>query len=152
LIEAAEQNFPPDLSIKVTGAVDDVRNAGKCLAFGLGTACGFHLLRAFETVVLVYRKSLLNNEPCPSNRNLGRYIRDMEKAKVGDPKILGTLRQIKDLHRNSLAHPEDKLTVEEAIRLFGIVVSAVGAMLDQLPNVLAIPSYGVPVVLPQEQN
>jgi hypothetical protein len=134
LIESGEKNFPPELATKAPDAVDDIRNAGKCLAFGLGTACGFHLLRAFETVVLAYRKHLLNSEADPANRNLGRYIKDMEDAKVGDPKILGTLRQIKDLHRNSLLHPEDNLTVEEAVRLLGIVVSAVGAMIDQLPE------------------
>lgn len=105
----------------------------------MSTAAGFHLLRAFETVVLAYRAHVIPNDVAPSNRTLGAYIRDMEETKGGDPKILSTLRQIKDLRRNTLLHPEDTLTIDEAIRLLGIVASAIGAMLDELPYVQAIP-------------
>ena len=66
----------------------DVRSAGKCIAFELGTAAGFHLLRALETVVLVYRKHVMpgNPDPNPNNRNLGQYIKDMEENGVGERK------------------------------------------------------------------
>lgn len=134
LIEYSEVLFPRELGVKVPECIADIRWAGKCIAFELGTAAGFHLLRALETVVLAYRKHVIpgNPDPNPNNRNFGQYIKDMEDNN-GEKKVISTLRQIKDLHRNSLFHPEDVLTVDEAIRLLGIVVSAVGAMLDRLP-------------------
>ncbi|MBV8738837.1 MAG: hypothetical protein JO007_16585 [Alphaproteobacteria bacterium] len=43
LISFAEIIFPAELSTKVPDAVADVREAGKCIAFELPTAAGFHL-------------------------------------------------------------------------------------------------------------
>jgi hypothetical protein len=48
LIEAAEVIFPDELVRKVPNVLFDLREAGKCIAFDLGTAAGFHLLRALE--------------------------------------------------------------------------------------------------------
>ena len=132
LTEMGEMLFPPDLAFKARDALEDARSAGRCLAFSLGTAAGFHLLRVLESVVLKYRKQVIPGSPDPKNRNLGGYIRDMEEAGVGTPKVLSALRQIKDLHRNPLLHPEESLSVDQAIDLFGIVRSVVSSMLNEL--------------------
>ena len=133
LTEFGELLFPPDLLAKAKDAMEDARSAGRCLAFALGTAAGFHLLRVLEIVVLKYRKHVIPGNPEATNRNLGAYIKDMETAEVSDKKVLTVLRQIKDLHRNPLLHPEETLSVDEAVDLLGIVRSAVSYMLSELP-------------------
>jgi hypothetical protein len=45
-----------------------------------------------------------------------------------DMKVLGTLDQIRALHRNPLAHPEENLSSEDATVVLGIAVSAIAAM------------------------
>lgn len=133
LMSSAETAFPDDLVIKVPEAVRDIREGGKCIAFDLGTAAGFHLLRANETVLRRYFDHVSNGHKRPKNRNIGTYLNLMGQLGVGAPKTLAVLTQIKDLHRNSLVHPEDVLTTEDAISLFGIVRSTITAMLKELP-------------------
>jgi hypothetical protein len=134
LIFNAEELFPAAMASKVPDAVREVREAGKCLAFEVCTAAGVHVLRALEIVLKAYFRAVTNGEPLPKNRNLGTYIRKLEELKVGGPKVLAVLRQIKDLHRNPLMHPEETLDKEAAISLFGIVISAIGAMLPDIPQ------------------
>ena len=133
LLEQAEIIFPPELMNKLPGTRFDLRQAGKCIAFDLGTGAGFHLLRALETVICAYWNVVMKGAPLPENRNIGAYIREMETAKVGDGKVLTALRQIKDFHRNSLMHPEETLDLDQAIALLGIVQSAIVAMLPIIP-------------------
>jgi hypothetical protein len=134
LIERAEVIFPTDLTQKIPEVEFDLREAGKCIAFDLGTAAGFHLLRALETVICCYWNVVMNGSPLPDNRNLGAYIREMEKAKAGDGKVLTALKQIKDFHRNSLMHPEERLDLDQSIGLLGIVQSAIVAMLPKISD------------------
>ncbi|MFZ2030079.1 MAG: hypothetical protein WAU68_07220 [Vitreimonas sp.] len=148
LVSQGEILWPPELRAKVPEAILDARESGKCIAFELGTAAGFHIIRAVETVLLRYWKAVTNNKPLPKNRNLGNYLNQMERLTVGDPKIIAVLKQIKDLHRNELFHPEATLTLQEAIELLGIAQSAVGAMLKALP--LAIPGPTVPMIAPAD--
>ena len=58
----------------------------------------------------------------------------MEKAKIGDPLVISTLKTIKDLHRNPLIHPEEHLNVEEAVCLINIAFSAISYMMKQIPD------------------
>ena len=134
LITNAEALFPGPLTAKVPDALADVQEAGKCLAFELCTASGIHILRALELVLKAYFKAVTNGAPLPKNRNIGAYIKALETAGVGEEKTLAVLTQIKDLHRNSLMHAEESLTKEDAILLFGIVFSAMAAMLKAIPE------------------
>lgn len=140
LIANAETIFPADLTPKVPQAVQDVREAGRCLAYELSTASGFHVLRATESVIRRYWEVVSSGKPHPKPRNMGTYIHRMEKAKMGAPKVLAVLKQIKDLHRNPLAHPEETLNLQDAIGLFGIAHSAIGAMLKEIPTPPSAPS------------
>ncbi len=136
LLEVGELLLPSELALKAPEAVFDAREAGKCLAFEVGTAAGFHILRAAESVVRRYYADVITASASqPKVRNLMTYVRRMQKQGVGDPKILSSLEQIVNLHRNPLIHPEDVLTVGEAIALVGIVRSAISAMLAVLPDV-----------------
>jgi hypothetical protein len=133
LLANAEVIFPAELCQKIPEILFDLREAGKCLAFELGTAAGFHLLRSLETVICLYWNVVMNGASLPDNRNLGNYINRMEAAGKGDGKVLTALRQIKDHHRNSLMHPEETLDLDSAIALLGIVQSAIVAMLPTIP-------------------
>jgi hypothetical protein len=139
LLSNAEVIFPNELVSKIPDVQFDLREAGKCIAFDLGTAAGFHLLRSLETVICKYWDVVMEGAPLPENRNLGRYIHEMEQARKGDSKVLTALRQIKDHHRNSLMHPEETLTLDEAIALLGIVQSAIVAMLPIIPEPQKLP-------------
>lgn len=139
LIESAEVIFPDELLRKVPDTQFDLREAGKCIAFDLGTAAGFHLLRVLETVMRAYWSVVMEGAPLPDNRNLGNYIKEMEKAQKGDAKVLVSLRQIKDHHRNELMHPEERLDLDQAIALLGITQSAIVAMLKEIPEPSELP-------------
>ena len=133
LLDSGEGLMPSDLPQKVPEAVFDAKEAAKAVAYELGTACGFHAFRVLESVVRRYHSKLSGGQAQPKQRNLGVYIRALTSC-GGDPKVIATLTQLKDLHRNPLSHPEAALRLEEAISILGLVRSAVGAMLDLLPD------------------
>ncbi|UTP39809.1 hypothetical protein M9M90_01140 [Phenylobacterium sp. LH3H17] len=146
LIAAGEDLFPADIKGKVPDAVDDMREAGKCLAFELSTACGFHTLRAVEAVLRRYWEVVTGNLPKPKQRNIGVYLHALKSAGCGDAKVIAALQQLKDLHRNVIFHPEETLTVEQAISLVGLSRSVVGAMLAELPVVVLPQSDAAPMI------
>lgn len=111
-------------------AIIDIREAGRCLAFDLATATGFHIARAVERVLVDYLTLLCTKkveELKDGQRNLGAYIK-LTRDNGGDEKVCSSLDQFRDLHRNPLMHPEAVLTVDDAITLLGIAQSAIVAM------------------------
>jgi hypothetical protein len=132
LISQAEVLFPVELKYKIPDAIPDIREAGKCLAFELGTAAGFHIMRATELVIRVYWDAVTNGEERPKTSNIGDYLRELDQRDAGEPKTRATLRQIKDLHRNELMHPEVSLTLDDAVALLGIAQSAIIAMMREI--------------------
>jgi hypothetical protein len=129
LLSAGENLMPLDLLAKAPEAIVDAREAGKCLAYEAPTAAGFHLFRVLESVLRRYYAHVTGGRAPPKQRNIAVYINAMRQAKKGDEKILSTIKQIGDHHRNPLSHPEAILTVDEAIAAAGIVRSAVTLML-----------------------
>jgi hypothetical protein len=148
LIANAEKNFSSELTAKVSGAIPDIREAGKCLAFEMSTAAGFHVLRAVEAVVRAYWDAVSKGKAHPRQKSLGVYLKKMRDTKVGAAKVLAILQQIKDLHRNPLAHPDETLTLEEAVGLFGIAQSAINAMLKDIPMPKPAPIAGLGAIPP----
>lgn len=134
LIANGEVLFSADVATKVPDALPDLQSAGKCLAFELATACGFHTMRAMEAVLRRYWEVTTGNKPHPKQRSLGVYLRGLEDNKCGDAKVIAALKQIKDLHRNEISHPDQTLSVTEAISLVGMARSAVDAMLKVIPE------------------
>jgi hypothetical protein len=135
LVSQGEVLFPLSLPMKVPGAVADLREAGKCIAFELCTASGFHLMRAVETVLRRYWEVVTGNAAKPKQRNIGTYLRGFKALGCGDEKIIGALQQLKDLHRNVIIHTDEALTLDKAISLLGMARSVVDAMLDFIPEV-----------------
>jgi hypothetical protein len=140
LIDQGWVCFPSDLGFKVPEATADLNEATKCIAFELLTASGFHLHRANETVLRAYFKAMAPpGMRAPKSRNMGDYLKVMTEKGIGEPKVIAALTQLKDLHRNPLMHPEDKIeNVDEALSLMGAVRSAIGEMLKAIPNLALV--------------
>ena len=68
------------------------------------------------------------------NRNIGDYLSKLKELKKGDAKVLAALKDLKDLHRNPLVHPEHSLeNADEAIALLGGVQAVIIPMLKEIP-------------------
>lgn len=131
LIAHADNLFPENVQKQMGNqSRQDIKEAGKCLAFDLATAAGFHITRAVEGVLIDYLK-LLNaqavTELKDAQRNLGNYIK-LAREQKGEEKVCNSLDQFRDLHRNPLIHPETVLTMDEAITLLGIAQSTIVGM------------------------
>lgn len=137
LIGSAEKQVTASVATMLPPqTIDDLRAAGKCLAYELGTACAFHLWRAVESVIAFHYFELTGTTfaEAGTQRNWGAYIRDLDKAGA-HVKVTGMLRHIKDEFRNPQTHPEEQVSVESAQRLFAVAVSAIEQM--------CISGYGV---------
>lgn len=127
--------FPEDLPSKVPEAVPDIQEGTRCIAFELHTAAGFHLHRANESVLHRYYDAVTNGATRPTGRSMGDYLKALQDANAGDVKVRSALRDLKDLHRNPLIHPEDSLeSADEAIALLGSIHSVVVHMLKAIPT------------------
>jgi len=134
LIDSAEEIFAHEFSAMFPEAVAEIRQAGRCVAFELATAAGFHMMRAIEMVLRRYYDAVTKGAERPKTNNIGDYLRELENMKVGDEKTIFCLKQIKALHRNALIHPEVTLSLDEAMALLGIVQSAIVSMMKEMPG------------------
>ena len=126
--------FPDELTTKVPDAIFDIKEAGKCMAFELPTAAGFHLHRAIEAVLHRYYDAVTDGTERPKTRNIGDYLKKMNEMNVGDSKVKSALKDLKDLHRNPLIHPEDSLeSIDDVIALLGSIHAVVVHMLKKIP-------------------
>jgi hypothetical protein len=140
LIERAQQALPGDVLVRLpAGAAQDFDQAGKCLAFEVSTASGFHMLRATEAVIHKYYVAVTKNDDLKrKDRNWGAYVRNLNRYRKinpdsADPKIISMIDQIREHHRNVIIHPENTLTDSEAQVLFTVCVGAIIAMLRAIP-------------------
>lgn len=119
-------------------AISDLREAGKCLAFELGTACAFHLWRSVEAVIGLHYYQLTGKtfKDAGVQRNWGAYIRALTGSGA-DTKITALLNHIKNEFRNPQTHPEATVSIEEAQRLFSVAISIIEQMLSTGYSLLA---------------
>ncbi len=130
LIERAENVLPDEIRTKLSKEnIVDIKEAGKCIAFNLPTAAGFHTMHAVEPGLLKWYKSVLKKDP--PVRNWGEYIKGLREAGA-KAEILLILDQLRNLYRNELLHPEDVLTMEEAIDLFDLGKAAIRSMVLEM--------------------
>jgi len=94
LLTNAELLFSAEVASKVTAAIPDIREAGKCLAYELNTASGFHIMRAVETVLRSYWDVVAKGATRPRQQNLGVYLKKMEDKKLGTAKVRASLTQL----------------------------------------------------------
>jgi hypothetical protein len=145
LIEAGVRCFPDDVWEKAPDAIPDLMQGTRCIAFELFTAAGFHLHRANEAVLRRYWDAVTNGAPPPASRNMGDYLKEMNDKDVGDSKVKAALKDLKDLHRNPLIHPEHSLeTADEAIALMNGIHTVMVYMLKEIPLVAPAPAATPP--------
>jgi hypothetical protein len=135
LIDAGIELFPENLLAKVPEAELDAMEAGRCLAFERNTACGFHTFRVVESVLRRYWDQVSSGLPRPNPQTLGKIATDMENKRLGDAKVLESIKQLAKLHRNPISHPDVILDVEEAKGTIGISHGVITHMLAVLPDV-----------------
>jgi len=127
LIERADSHFLEEIRKDLPErAKEDFREAGKCLAYEVPTACAFHLWRAVETVTDSYYKRISGKSFVDAHvqRNWGAYIKALEAAQA-DVKITEFLDHIRAKYRNPQMHPEEMVAVPEAFGLFGAASSLI---------------------------
>lgn len=152
-INSGHLSFPPDLALKVPEAVPDAQQAAKCIAFDLPTAAGFHLHRANESVLRRYFDQVAGAENRPPSRNMGDYLNKMKQLNKGDPKVRAALRDLKDLHRNPLMHPEEHISsADDAISLMGQVRGAMSLMLKELPTPPPLAADAIAAILDEQKG
>ncbi len=134
LAEFGVNAFPETLAQKVPDSVYDAQQGGRCIAFDLPTASAFHMHRAHEAVVHAYFRALAPAEKPPERQAIGTWLVALEKAGATKD-IRATLRDINNLHRNPVLHPEQTLKdSSEAIALLGSVYTSMRYMLPTIPD------------------
>jgi len=115
----------------------DIQQAGKCLAFEMCTATGFHALRALESVMCEY---LRLRDITPTKRDMGEYVR-LLVGDGADQGVIAIIDQLRKLYRNPLMHPEDNLeTTDEAIGVFQLSTTAIGGLIRDMEKRKLFPS------------
>lgn len=145
LLTQAERNLPDSAKMKLRSeVVSEIRESGKCLAYNIPTASGFHILRGLELVMVDYYNAVIQPTPkITRTKDWGKCINSLRK--VSDPalenpsdpavaKAVALLQQIKDSDRNLIMHPEVLLSLDEAIGLFKLCESTIIAMAAKLPQ------------------
>jgi hypothetical protein len=108
----------------------EIDEAGKCLVFERATAAGFHILRAVELALIAYLNAIPGFTMPPLNRqNWGEYIAQLKKNSA-DKGLVDHIQNLKDNHRNPLMHPQDTLTMPEAVSLFGVCQGSIETIIS----------------------
>ncbi|MEH2517560.1 hypothetical protein V1279_003133 [Bradyrhizobium sp. AZCC 1610] len=138
LVDTADNTFPADLQAHIPQkAKDDWRAAGRCLAFNLLSASGFHVARAVEACLEVYYQ-LFSGKPNETLNGWKDYIIALEKIAAKNPtpspskKTLTELDQMREDYRNPIVHPRVVLTEGDARMLFANGESLIIAMAQEI--------------------
>jgi hypothetical protein len=111
-------------------AQTDIKEATRCLAFGLPTAVAFHILRAAESVMLAYFDVL--SLTLPDERSWAAYIRALNTRRDLPDGLTARLGDLRKHERNELMHPAKFLKEDEAYDLFDYVKSAMIVILRDI--------------------
>jgi hypothetical protein len=135
LVERADMAFDEDARSHLSAEVlSDFKQAGRCLAFELATGAGFHTMRAVEAVLRHYWRLVLQPVANAKVPEMFNCISELRKAGESE-KLMNILDDIRDLHRNTIMHPEAFLDMKDALRLFDVAKSAISAMADRIGEI-----------------
>lgn len=121
--------FGKDVNDRFPMAIDDIEEAGKCLALGQGTACVLHTMRIIEVGLKALGKALdIPYAPSWESylRHIGTNIDKKHQNKTAKWKrdekfyrdLSGDLLTVKQAWRNPTMHVDRKYSVEEAEQIF----------------------------------
>lgn len=136
LLEDAAQKFPQNLlAVMPSDTINDLRQAGRCLAFELPTACAFHICRATEALMLAYYETLTGNAWASSRRDWHTY--NSHLATLGAPStITNRLNEIRE-NRNSYAHPDITVPIDEASVIYELCSGVIFYMAKEIERLQA---------------
>lgn len=141
LVDGADESFPAELRPHIPNkSIDDWRAAGRCLAFNLLSASGFHVARAVEGILEVYYQRMTGKTG--TENGWYDYIKALESVtgpQCPSSKTLAALRQMKDDYRNPLMHPRVVLDESEARILFANGESLIMGMASEIKSLGATP-------------
>jgi len=139
LIENASNRFREELREKIDKkAMLQFQEAARCLAFGLNTSCGFHMMRAIECSLLSLMKAICGRKFVSLNTNWGSYIAEIErviastKRKKPTQETVDLMRQIKNNHRNPVMHAELDLSAQEAMDIFDMGAVVISHLTEEV--------------------
>lgn len=125
LVERASSRIPePFRNYLPQQTLTEFDQAGKCLAFGLSTGCGFHALRGLELVMEYALKKYGWSKKKPSNWD--QYVKAFVELGANNdgfspsPKVSSMIDRMRQIDRNPIMHPEDTLDESAADMLFGL--------------------------------
>jgi hypothetical protein len=117
LVDNFERSFLPELHPTIgETALNEYRSAGRCFAFGLWTAAGYHCCRAVEAVLHGYYNYFTAYE-YKEGKTWGNLIDDLasdEEDPKPNEKTIFYLRQLKNNERNPLMHVRIVLDEQDA--------------------------------------
>jgi len=127
------------ISVVGSAVCEELDAAGKCLAFNLHTAAGFHSMRAIERVIKLYLKALLDTDAIKKLKNWGQYIDALEKIpedaeRRASDEAIALIRQIKDIYRNPVIHPDRVLDAQEATTVFHGTIAAITRIASEISH------------------
>lgn len=138
LIDQADRTFPVELLPFITEKTrQDWCSAGRCLAFNLLSASGFHVARAVEAALEDYYKAATGKSK--SLNGWSDYIKALEAVAekptdklVPSGKVISELKRMKDDYRNPIVHPRVVLEESDARMLFANGESLIIAMASEI--------------------
>jgi len=129
LMLGASNGYPEDvLKLLDSNVTREIDEAGRCLACGLNTACGFHILRSVEIGLKGYLHAAAGS--LPKSRNWGEYIKQLESAGASTD-VIDIMRILKT-KRNPLMHPQDSLDEAEAVDILCLCQAVTGALVKDI--------------------
>jgi hypothetical protein len=138
LVDAADESFPKEVADHISDKTrSEWRAAGRCLAFNLLSASGFHVARAVESAVEQYYQYFCAKGPDDTLNGWQDYIDALERARgacASNPKTLAELKQMKDDFRNPVVHPRIVLSESNARMLFNNGESLIIAMAQDIAD------------------
>jgi hypothetical protein len=140
LVDSADETFPEELLPYIPQkAREDWKAAGRCLAFNLLSASGFHAARAVEAMLEGYYQ-LFSGKQGKTLNGWADYKDALEKIISGgaDPapqkKTLAELDQMRLDYRNPIMHPRIVLNEADARMLFANGESLIIAMAQEVAD------------------
>lgn len=138
LVDKADQHIHESVrDLLPPFALSEYRKAGRCLAFGLYSASGYHSARAVESVTRAYYRHVFGHAPKKADAGLGLMASHLNDALEKKSECAhehapneNTVRHLRDfarLDRNPVIHPTQELDLLEidALTMFN---SALGVM------------------------
>lgn len=138
LVDSAHETFPIEiLPFIPTKALEEWRSAGRCLAFNLLSASGFHVARAVESAMESYYQ-IFCGKPGQTLKSWNDYHGALTKAREAnvDPKpsekTLSEIDQMRSDYRNPIMHPRVVLSESDARMLFANGESLIIAIAQEI--------------------